>query len=103
MGVIYILLSIVAALFFYGLRGRRPFVYGLIEFAVGLIGLTLTFYPQTSYLLIEESSFWGMTLSHDVTIVGGIYLLVRGLDNMDRDLPLGWRHHWDILFLKRNT
>ncbi len=37
---LYILLSIIAAVLFFDLR-RRPFVYGLFEFAVGLVGLML--------------------------------------------------------------
>ena len=102
MAIVYILLSIVAALFFFQLRWRRPFAYGLFEFAVGLIGLTLTFYPQTTYLITDEASPFGITLSHGVAIVGGIYLLVRGLDNMERGLPRSWRPHWHALFPRHN-
>ncbi len=36
MDVIYALLSILAAAALFQLRRRRPFVYGLFEFAVGL-------------------------------------------------------------------
>jgi hypothetical protein len=69
---------------------------------VGLIGLTLTFYPQTTYLLTEEASASGLILSRGIAIVGGIYLLVRGMDNMARDLPRRWRSHWESLFPKRD-
>src|ERR1700692_3992341 len=103
MGVIYIFLSRVFALFFYGLRRRRPFAYGLSECAVGLIGLTLTFLSPNRFPPSSGAEFLGngpFSRRHDS---GGIYLLVRGMDNMDRDLPNGWRHHWEILFPKRNT
>lgn len=100
--VLYILLSIVAAMLLFELRRWRPFAYGVFEFAIGLIGLTLTFYPQTTYLLTGEATPWGLTLSRGITIVGGIYLLVRGMDNMDRDLPRRWRPHWEALFPKRD-
>ena len=83
------------------LRRRRPFVYGVFEFAVGVIGLVLTFHPQTTYLLTGEASPSGLILSRGIAIVGGIYLLVRGLDNMERDLPRRWRPFWDMLFPQR--
>ncbi len=93
MDVIYALLSILAALLLFLLRRRRPFVYGLLEFAVGLLGLMLTFHPQTTYLLSGEASSSGLFLSRGIAVVGGIYLLVRGMDNMERDLPRRWRSH----------
>ena len=93
MDVIYALLSIVAALLLFLLRRRRPFAYGLFEFAVGLLGLMLTFHPQTTSLLTGEASPSGLMLSRGIAIVGGIYLLVRGMDNMERDLPRRWRSH----------
>ena len=102
MAVLYILVSIVAAMLFFELRRRRPFAYGVFEFAIGLIGLTLTLYPQTTYLLTGEATPWGLTLSRGITVVGGIYLLVRGLDNMDRAVPRSWRPHWETLFPRRN-
>ena len=98
MEVIYILLCLIAAMFFFALRRRRPFAYGVFEFLVGLIGLTLTFYPQTGYLLTEDSSASGLILSRGIAIVGGIYLLVRGMDNMERGLPASWRPFWQTFF-----
>src|SRR5579871_2210858 len=102
MVIFYIILCIAAAALLFELRRRRPFVYGVFEFVVGLIGLTLTFYPQTTYLLTEEASASGLILSRGIAIVGGIYLLVRGIDNMERDLPRRWRSHWESLSPKRD-
>ena len=102
MFIFYIILCIVAAALLFELRRRRTFVYGVFEFVVGLIGLTLTFYPQTMYLLTEEASASGLILSRGIAIVGGIYLLVRGMDNMARDLPRRWRAHLESLSPKRD-
>ena len=101
MGVIYILLSLGIALFLYRLRGLHPFRYGLGEMAVGIAAIYFSFYPASSAILTKASSEFGMALSHGVTLIGGIYLLVRGMDNVERDLPYGWRRQWARIFPKR--
>jgi hypothetical protein len=100
MAVLYFLLSMIAAMLLFSLRRRHPFLYGILECAVGITGLMLTFYPQISYMPTLETTPLGMALSRWVAIVGGIYLLVRGLDNMERDLPRSWQPHWHALFAK---
>jgi len=40
-------------------------------------------------------------MSKAVGILGGIYILVRGMDNIDKDLPQKWRRVWDCVFPKR--
>ena len=46
---------------------------------------------------------WGEALSRSVSLVLGIYLLVRGMDNVDRDLPPSWRPWWNRLFPKQRA
>jgi hypothetical protein len=102
MFILYVVLSIAAAALFFELRRRRPFIYGVFECAVGFLGLMFTFYPQTSYFLADDASPSGLFLSRGIAVVGGIYLLVRGMENMERDLPGKLRPLWNTFFSKRD-
>jgi hypothetical protein len=58
-----IVVGILAGVIFFLLRCRNPLVYGITEVGVGIA-----------------------SISASVTLLGGIYILVRGLDNMDKRL-----------------
>ena len=102
MAVLYFVLSFIAAMLLFGLRRTRPFIYGVLETMVGTIGLVFAFYPQAALVPTAESTSLGLALSRGIAIVGAIYLLVRGMDNMERGLPQSWRPHWHALFSKRD-
>ena len=53
MAVVWILMTVVGGLLFYGLRCRYQFVYGLIELGAALTIIFLTFVPQTNFLLLR--------------------------------------------------
>jgi hypothetical protein len=93
--------AVAASLFLYRLRGIHPFWYGFIEIAVGLIVLIFTFVPTTHYLASDSQTFfeWGVTKL--IGVMAGVYIIIRGLDNMDRDLPASWRPVWDRIFPKQ--
>jgi hypothetical protein len=42
-------------------------------------------------------------LPRGIGIFSGIYIIVRGLDNIDKGLPLKFRKRWDRCFPKRAT
>jgi hypothetical protein len=85
-------------------RCRHQFWYGLCEIVVALIVVILTFFPQTgSLLLIEGPSLLGWFVSKGVGANAGVYIMVRGLDNMDKDLPVTWRGTWDRIFRGART
>jgi hypothetical protein len=56
---------------------------------------------ETNYLLLEsgEPGLSETFLPKAVGILAGIYVLVRGLDNMSRDLPVSWSAWWNQLFI----
>jgi hypothetical protein len=93
--------AVAASLFLYRLRGIHPFWYGCIEIVVGLVVLIFTFVPTTHYLAVDRQTFfeWGATKL--IGVMAGIYIIVRGLDNLDRDLPPSWRPIWDRIFPKQ--
>jgi hypothetical protein len=99
MGVFYMVLTIGAGVFFYWMRCRRPLWYGLCEIAVSIGVIYLTFYPGTTYLVMEEQPpLVGSTLEWIVGVLAGIYILVRGLDNLERGLPRAYQSIWNRVF-----
>ena len=92
MAVVQILTTVGVGLFFFWLRGRYQFVYGLIELAAALIIIFLTFVPQgPAYLeLMSQPSLLGSLLSKAVGVSAGIYVLVRALDNIEKGWPPRW-------------
>src|SRR4051812_14945558 len=72
-----------------GWPGSRSFIYGVTEVVVGLIATWSTIHSSTADMLSKGLGFFG-----------GIYIVVRGLDNMDRDLPTKLRPLWDRCFPK---
>lgn len=103
MSVIYFILTVAAGLFFYRVRELHPFWYGTGEIVVALAMIYLWYSPPVNFLLADEMSAWGLALSRSVSLVLGIYLLVRGMDNVDRDLPPSWRLWWNQLFPKHQA
>jgi hypothetical protein len=103
MNAIFVALTVCAGLFFYWLRGQFRFIYGLCEIVVALVVIYLTFYPHTYNLVTRMPTFSEMILSKSIGVLGGIYIMVRGLDNMEKALPAGWRNIWELIFCKRPT
>jgi hypothetical protein len=94
-----LLLAAIAGLFFYLVRSRWPLVYGIVEFAVALAIIFVTFFPQTNNLLLEqEPPWWGVQLTKLIGSTAGVYVMVRGLDNIERGLPPTARAQWRRVF-----
>jgi hypothetical protein len=94
-------LRFAAALFFYWLRCRLRFWYGVCEIGVATVVAYLTFVPQTNYPLLNSQPFLVRYLLMGAGVLTSVYILVRGMDNMDQDLPPTWRLVWDRAFPKR--
>src|SRR5258707_9921734 len=93
-----IILTILLGFCFYVMRCRWQLAYGVFELLVSSAIIFLTFYPQTSYLLLEEFSWQGWLLSKIVGALAGIYVMVRGLDNIEKGLPPQPLDKWKRLF-----
>jgi hypothetical protein len=103
LGTAYIFLTIIGAIFFYWLRCVQPLVYGLIEIAIACIVICIIFYPPDIYIVIEEPSAYGQVFRRAAGIVAGIYIFVRGMDNIERGLPLRWQSIWHNIFHRKFT
>ena len=75
----------------YRLRGMYPFYYGGTEVLVAILAIFVSIGTDTTN-----------PLNKIVGILGGAYILIRGLDNMDKGLPISWRALWDKWFPKKH-
>jgi hypothetical protein len=83
MAWLYMALTIAAGAFFYWLRGRCRWVYGIVEIAVALLIIFLIWFPHGYRLLsVGGETFWDIFLSKTVSIFVGVYAFVRGCDNL---------------------
>ncbi|WFU14417.1 hypothetical protein [Bradyrhizobium sp. CB3481] len=101
MQAFFFVLLMFAGFVAYWLRCRHRFSYGILEIiaAVGLM-IIAVFHPEAGHLSLGNGSVFGEVLSSALSFIASVYLMVRGLDNMDNDLPLSWRSRWDRLFPK---
>lgn len=83
-------LAVVCSVFMYWCRGKEPFAYGLLEIVVGIGTISLVLFTATGDLLAR---LFG--------ILGGGYIIVRGMDNADKGLPASLRKAWDAAFPKK--
>lgn len=96
---VYVLLTLLVAVFFYWFRCHHRFAYGVLEIVVAVLVVVFTFVPQTNYLLLSGPTFdLPHFLSRAAGLSAGVYVFVRGMDNMAQDLPIGWRLIWLRLF-----
>ena len=67
---------------------------------MGAVVLIFAFVPTTHTIAFDrQTAFeWGATTL--IGVLAGIYIIVRDLDNVDRDLPPSWRRYWDCIFPK---
>ena len=100
---VYVSSTIVGAVLFYWLRCRYPLIYGFIEIIVALVVIYITFLPPDTYMALEGSSAYGQFLRKAAGVIGGIYIFVRGMDNVSRGLPSRWRKTWNRVFPDRST
>jgi len=74
-----LILPILGVLFFY-IRARWRLFYGLTEFLVGIFTALLIFLPSFDFSSLSTKPF------SFLQILGGLYIMVRGLDNIGKGL-----------------
>jgi hypothetical protein len=102
MNIDYVILMILVGLFFYWLRGTLPVAYGLCEIAAGIAVIVITFnYPPMPSILLRYRTEFEQSLPTTMSLLGGVYVMVRGLDNVQRGLNPTWKRRWRIIFPQR--
>ena len=116
MNVVWFFLTVIVGVAFFLLRRQIRWLYGVIEIIVALLVIFFSFFPVANTLTDEGSYGFGSSIYLTSAIVGrltGVYILVRGLDNVEAGLSrscwlyVWWKHivvsRWPCLelFLRR--
>jgi hypothetical protein len=80
-----IVIGVAAGISFFTLRCRYPIAYGLTEIFVAILSI---FYSTTPAVVSGTGRFFAL--------LGGIYIFVRGLDNIDKRMKAN--HLWNSFF-----
>jgi hypothetical protein len=107
MGWVYFAGAILVGVFLYWFRSRCLVWYGVVEILVALLLIYIFFFPEgpgvvgVGMWVGPLGPVWGQLLSRAVTLFGGLYALVRGLDNIDalkkwKLVTLGIRQRFNI-------
>jgi hypothetical protein len=72
----------------YRIRGTHPVAYGIVEILTGIA--TISF-------VISASPFGDIT-AKVLGLIGGVYVIVRGLDNANKGIPDEVRYWWRVGF-----
>jgi hypothetical protein len=83
------LVPIVGVVIFW-FRARFRLVYGLTEFGVGAVTAIRVFWPQFNYATVG--------LANALQVLGGLYIMVRGCENIGKGLPAEQRAKWNRAF-----
>jgi hypothetical protein len=89
---------VLVAIGFYRVRCARRFVYGVIEIVAGVGTIVLGEFPPYAILAANDAWALGSRAAHMLTLMAGVYIVVRGMDNMAQDLPRRWRPAWRRIF-----
>jgi hypothetical protein len=73
------ILTIAAAYVLYAIRKLRPLAYGITELLIGALVILLATL-QAPEVFKDEAAVWALA----VQLAAGIYIVIRGLDNMAR-------------------
>lgn len=75
-----IVLTVLFAILLFIFREKQRISYGILEFGVGLTSIILIFYPSFNLTNVSFDFYFG------IKYIGGIYIMIRGLDNIVKGL-----------------
>jgi hypothetical protein len=102
-GTILIVGLIILGFIFFWIRSNYRRIYGLCEIVAAVVVFVLVIYPQTLKLTIiaplpDVPPSLPRWLNIFYGILAGVYVFVRGMDNMFGSYPSAWPGTWRDLF-----
>ena len=90
-----ILAIICFSIFVYWFRGKKILIYSFVEILIGFSTSLRVFLPDFSYKNLTDISFF--------QIIAGIYIMVRGFDNLGKALKktkynIIWEHYFSVRY-----
>jgi hypothetical protein len=89
---------LVVAVAFYRVRRWSRLLFGAIELAAGIGVIVIGEFPPNAIAGTVDSWTLGSRAAHMLALMGGVYIVVRGLDNIEQGLPERWRPAWRSVF-----
>ena len=89
----FTVLWFIVAMALFWIRGSRPVWYGVLEVFIGTTAIFYAIYSQ-------PDGFPENLTSKLLALASGIYIIVRGLDNIDKGVPERYKFTWKKLFPK---
>ena len=96
--VMFTMFWVVVAMVFYRIRCASRLLYGAVEIVAGIVTIVLGEFPPYAVLTSDTTWTMGSRAAHMLTLMAGVYLVVRGLDNIGQDLPDWLRPAWRRIF-----
>lgn len=86
-----ITLLVASGIALYWFRSRWRLAYGLFEYLIGVMGAGAVFWPNFDFAQLTATKW--------LQIIGGVYVMVRGLDNIGKGLEATrWSGVWRRVF-----
>ena len=98
MDVVITVFWVVVAVGFYRIRCWSRLLYGAMEVVAGIGVIILGEFPPKAITAAASTWTLGSRAAHMLALMGGVYIVVRGLDNIDQGLPERWRPAWRRIF-----
>lgn len=90
------ILFVAVSFILFRIRSSHRFLYGFIEFNIGIVAIWAALHAGQFTMSLNQSA--GILLSKAITILSGVYVIIRGLDNMSNKLPVSLHPAWDTFF-----
>lgn len=107
--LLFIVITVFVGCLAFALRQHAPDVYGGLEVGFGAVTAAAAF-KQLMYLTVNQTALSKANsgnISYIIALAGSIYVIVRGLDNISKDVlserfPEGhFKRLWTLLFLRK--
>jgi hypothetical protein len=98
MEIVVTVFWVVVAVAFYRVRCWSRLLFGAIEIAAGIGVIVIGEFPPNAIAAAADAWTLGSRAAHMLALMGGVYIVVRGLDNIDQGLPERWRPAWRRVF-----
>lgn len=90
--------ALVAGLFLFWVRQKARSIYGLCEIAAGVFIVVFTFFPIDASVSGTDQSQIAVILNQRLAELAGLYVIVRGLDNLGQGGLGPFQEFWNRLF-----
>jgi hypothetical protein len=95
---IIVAVAIFASVLLYWMRSRHRFAYGIVELIFGLFVIVISAFSHMAPSDFAQTQRPFEPLPTLGAIAAGVYIIVRGLDNISIALPKRWRRSWEAIF-----